>query len=173
MRFMSEPIHNPWGLYDRLIEGVPADVQVRRVCLGASWTYVEAECGMGVAMTCTGGGHPTTAEPLVGQSLRSVAALAKSWNWEEATFGVAALNAWYSRRELLDPMGATYDDEGAQPAGHERAADAFAVYAPSMAGRNVCVVGHFPHVERIAQESGAGQLFGDALLMFDCFAPQA
>lgn len=154
MRTMSEPMHNPWGLYDRLIEGVPADVQVRRVCLGASWTYVEAECGTGVAMTCTGGGSPTTKEPLVGQSLRSVAALAKSWNWEEATFGVAALNAWYSRRELLDPMGATYDDEGVQPAGHERAADAFAVYAPRMAGKNVCVVGHFPHVERIAQERG-------------------
>lgn len=51
-------------------------------------------------------------------------------------------------------MGATYDDEGAQPVGHERAADAFAVYAPRMAGRNVCVVGHFPHVERIAQERG-------------------
>lgn len=81
MRFMSEPIHNPWGLYDRLIAGVPSDVQVRRACLGASWTYVEAECGMGVAMTCSGGGRPTTAEPLVGQSLRSVAALAKSWNW--------------------------------------------------------------------------------------------
>lgn len=146
--------HNPWRLYDRLIEGISEDVQVSRVCLGSAWTYVEAECGMGVAMTCRGGGRATTDRPLVGMTLRSVAQLAKSWNWAEATFGVAALNAWYARRELLDPLGATYDDEGPQPLGYERAADAFAVYAPQMAHKRVCVVGHFPHVERIAQQRG-------------------
>lgn len=161
--------HNPWRLYDALIDGIPDDVAVTRLCLGAAWTYVEAESGMGVAMTCTGGGAPTTESPLVGRPLREVAGLAKSWNWGEATLGVAALNAWYTRRELLDPLGATYDDEGAQPLDHERAADAFAVYASKMPGKKACVVGHFPHVERIARERGRDQLFGDALLMFDCF----
>ncbi len=146
--------HNPWRLYDALIDGIPDDVAVTRLCLGAAWTYVESESGMGVAMTCTGGGAPTTESPLVGRPLREVAGLAKSWNWGEATLGVAALNAWYARRELLDPLGATYDDEGAQPLDHERAADAFAVYASKMPGKRVCVVGHFPHVERIARERG-------------------
>lgn len=146
--------YNPWRLYDTLIEQIPAEPLVTRLCLGTSWTYVEAECGMGVAMTCKGGARPSTKDPLVGRPLREVAKLAKSWNWGEASLGVAALNAWYSRREMLEPYGATYDDEGAQPEGHERAADAFAVYADQMPGKNVCVVGHFPHVERIARERG-------------------
>ncbi len=67
---------------------------------------------------------------------------------------VVALNAWYSRRELLDPMGAVYDDMGNLPEGTERRADAFAMYAEKMAGRRVTVVGHFPYVERIARERG-------------------
>lgn len=148
--------HRPWRLYDRLIAGIPDEVLVRRTCLGANWSYVEAECGMGVAMTCSGGARPGCASKatLRGRSLRELAGLAKSWNFEEATLGVAALNAWYARRELLDPLDATYDDEGEQPDGHERRADAFAQYAAKMAGRNVCVVGHFPHVERIARERG-------------------
>jgi uncharacterized protein (DUF4213/DUF364 family) len=143
-----------WHLYDELIAGVPEDVLVTRACLGNSWTYVEAECGMGVAMTCRGGAPRTDRAPLAGRPLREVAAFAKSWNFGQATLGVAALNAWYSRREALEAMGATFDDEGEQPEGHERAADAFAVYAPQMAGKNVCVIGHFPHVERIALQRG-------------------
>ena len=39
-----------------------------------------------------------------------MAELAKSWCFEEATLGVAALNAYYARKELLDPLGATYDE---------------------------------------------------------------
>ena len=70
--------HNPWRLYDALIDGIPDDVAVTRLCLGAAWTYVESESGMGVAMTCTGGGAPTTESPLVGRPLREVAGLAKS-----------------------------------------------------------------------------------------------
>ncbi len=150
----EEIAHGRWHLYDELIDGVPSDVLVRRACLGSAWTYVEAECGMGVAMTCRGGAPRADKGSLVGRSLREVATLSKSWNMGEATLGVAALNAWYSRREPLRAMGAAFDDEGEQPEGHERATDAFAVYAPQMAGRNVCVIGHFPHVERIALQRG-------------------
>ena len=142
---------NRWYLYDALIEGVPEDVLVTRSCLGANWSYVEAECGMGVSMTCSGGGRAIDKAPLVGRSLREVAALSKSWNFAEATLGVAALNAWYSRRELIEPYGAVFDDMGELPEGVERCVDAFAMYAEEMPGKRVTVVGHFPHVERIAK----------------------
>ena len=145
---------NRWYLYDALIEGVPEDVLVTRSCLGANWSYVEAECGMGVSMTCSGGGRAIDKAPLVGRSLREVAALSKSWNFAEATLGVAALNAWYSRRELIEPYGAVFDDMGELPEGVERRADAFAMYAEEMPGKRVTVVGHFPHVERIAKTRG-------------------
>lgn len=135
---------NRWYLYDALIEGVPEDVLVTRSCLGANWSYVEAECGMGVAMTCSGGGRAIDKAPLVGRPLREVAALSKSWNFAEATLGVAALNAWYSRRELIEPYGAVFDDMGELPEGVERRADAFAMYAEEMPGKRVTVVATSP-----------------------------
>lgn len=83
-----------------------------------------------------------------------MAALSKSWNFAEATLGVAALNAWYARREVLEPFGVVYDDMGELPEGCERRADAFAMYGEKMVGRRVTVVGHSPHVERIAKQRG-------------------
>ena len=40
-----------WDLYNQLIAGIPEDVEVRDYCLGLNWSYVEADCGMGVAFT--------------------------------------------------------------------------------------------------------------------------
>lgn len=88
-------------------------------------------------------------------SLREVAELSKSWCFEEASLGVAALNAWYSQRSLLDPLGCTYDAAVEVPDGTIRKMDAFEMYRPqiSTAGGDarVVVVGHFPHVERIEE----------------------
>lgn len=89
--------------------------------------------------------------------LRHVAELAKSWCFEEASLGVAALNAWYARRELLDPLGCEYDSNADRPADGERGGgpkDAFQAYRGEIAARdgaNVVVVGHFPHVTDIAE----------------------
>ena len=145
---------DPWALYDEMIAGIPEGVAVTDFCVGHSWCYVVADCGMGIGHTVTGGArHRFQGDPR-DLDLRALASLVKSWNFVDASLGVAALNAWYSRREPLRAMGAAFDDEGEQPEGHERATDAFAVYAPQMAGRNVCVIGHFPHVERIALRRG-------------------
>ena len=145
---------SPWSLYDRLIEGVPEDVSVRDYCLGTCWSYVEADCGMGVSFTTTGGARRRGAEDLRGRSLREVAALSRSWCFEEASLGVAALNAWYSRRALLDPLGCTYDAAREVPDGTVRKMDAFEMLRPEITAAgdaSVVVVGHFPHVERIEE----------------------
>lgn len=149
-----------WKLYDQLIEGIPADVKVTDHCLGICWSYVEAECGMGVAYTCRGGSvKATDKRDLRGLSLREAASLAKSWRFEEATLGIAAMNAWYARPALVDEMGAQYDEPVELPDGTIRKMDAFEVMRPRIEafatehGRpaNVVVVGHFPHVDRIAE----------------------
>ncbi len=149
-----------WKLYDQMIQGIPADVRVTDHCMGICWSYVEAECGMGVAYTCRGGTTASTAPAdLRGLPLRDVAALAKSWRFEEATLGIAALNAWYSQPERVDALGATYDEPVEMPDGTIRKQDAFEVMRPRVeafareAGRpaNVVVVGHFPHVDRMAE----------------------
>ena len=97
----------PWKLYNRLIEGIPEDIAVRDYCLGTHWSYVEADCGMGVSFTCKGGARRACKQDLRGTGLREMAELAKSWCFEEATLGVAARNAYYARKELLDQLGAT------------------------------------------------------------------
>lgn len=155
--------NTPWKLYNHLIAGIPEGVAVRGYCLGTHWSYVEADCGMGVAWTCPGGKPRAHTGDLRGLGLREVAELAKSWNFYEATLGVAALNAWYARPELLDELGAQYDpadDASPEARDHGRTnmrMDAFDQYRPrieaasAQLGRpaRVTVVGHFPRVERI------------------------
>lgn len=152
----------PWRLYNHLIDGVPEGILVKDYCLGTHWSYLEAECGMGVSFTCPGGAPRRYTQDLRGMELREVAQLAKSWCFPEATLGVAALNAWYARAELLDPLGAAYDEPIELPDGTIRKMDAFELWRPRVteaekrSGRrqNVTVVGHFPHVDRIGEYAG-------------------
>lgn len=145
-------MHNPWELYNALIDGIPEGIGVTDYTLGLHWSYLEAECGCGVAFTMRGGATPATKHrpDLRSLDLRSVAALAKSWTFEEATLGVAALNAWYSRRTLLDPLGAVYE-EARELAREERKREAFDEFTPLMHGAKVTVIGHFPHVTDLAE----------------------
>ncbi|MEQ2956545.1 Rossmann-like domain-containing protein [Slackia piriformis] len=146
--------NTPWKFYNHLIGKMPDDIYVRDYCLGTHWTYMEADCGMGVSFTCKGGGKRTHKFDLRGRRLKEVAELAKSWNFEEASLGVAALNAWYARPELLDPLGAAYDEPIELPDGSIRKIDAFEMYRPRIsAHENACVtvVGHFPNVNRISE----------------------
>ncbi|MEG0027481.1 MAG: DUF364 domain-containing protein [Raoultibacter sp.] len=141
----------PWKFYNHLIGGIPEDILVTDCCLGTHWCYVEAECGMGVSFATSGGAKRNFTQNLSGLSLREVAELSKSWNFPEASLGVAALNAWYSRPALVDPLGATYDAPVEMPDGTIRKIDAFELYRPRLAGKRVTIVGHFPHVERIGE----------------------
>lgn len=84
-----------WDLYNQLIAGIPEDVEVRDYCLGLNWSYVEADCGMGVAFTTRGGGKRAFKADLRGMKLRHVAELAKSWCFEEASLGATARTSWW------------------------------------------------------------------------------
>ena len=144
----------PWKFYNHLIGSMSDGPIVRDYCLGTHWSYVEADCGMGVSFTCKGGARRRFTQDLRGLPLKAVAELSKSWCFEESTLGVAALNAYYAQKPLLDPLGAVYDEPVELPDGTVRKMDAFELYRPRIAARkdaNVTVVGHFPHVDRIAE----------------------
>ena len=143
--------NTPWKLYNHLIGGIPEDIEVTDVCLGSHWCYVEAECGMGVSMLVRGGASRTYRQDLRGMKLREVAELSKSWSFPEATIGVAALNAWYAQPDKLDALGAVYEEPVELPDGSIRKLDAFETYREEYVGKKVIVVGHFPHVERVAE----------------------
>ena len=143
--------NTPWKLYNHLIGGIPEDIEVTDVCLGSHWCYVEAACGMGVSMLVRGGASRTYRQDLCGMKLREVAELSKSWSFPEATIGVAALNAWYAQPDKLDALGAVYEEPVELPDGSIRKLDAFETYREEYAGKKVVVVGHFPHIERVAE----------------------
>ncbi|MGI6229765.1 MAG: Rossmann-like domain-containing protein [Tractidigestivibacter sp.] len=155
-----------WSLYEELLGGIPTDVLVRDVCMGAHWSYVEAESGMGVASTCKGGTrHRLNRSSLVGRPLAEVAALVRSWDFEAASIGVAAMNAWYNTPSLPGVNGdeswlATSEDSG------KGALEGDPFFTVPQLMHNFCkqkgrpaktvVVGHFPNMEGMAKE---GELY--------------
>lgn len=142
---------SPWNLYDALIDDIPKNIIVKDYCLGTHWSYVEADCGMGVAFTCKGGARRSVTKNLIGTPLKSVAELSKSWCFEEATLGVAALNAWYAQEKMIEPFTVLFDEAIDLPDNITRKLDAFELYRPQMKGSKVTVIGHFPNVQTIAE----------------------
>ena len=82
-----------WDLCNQMIAGIPEGVLVRDYCLGLNWSYVEEDCGMGVAFTVRGGGKRAYRMDLRGMELRQVAELSKSWCFQEASLGIVSLKA--------------------------------------------------------------------------------
>ena len=148
-----------WSLYDQMIAQVPDDVLVRHVAMGAHHCFVEAECGTGVAALHRGGARQRMERGWAGRPLRELAACAKSWDFEVASVGVAALNAWHNQRERLDALGLAKDAKSTDP---------FVFLAPVAARMaaekndgsrpRAVVVGHFPHLAAIAEHADVSVL---------------
>ncbi len=133
-----------WALYDELIDAIPAGITVRDYCVGAHWTYIVADCGMGVSKTVRGGGRGRFTSSPVDVDLKTLAGLAKSWNWLEASIGVAAINAFYATPDNIEAMGGEIDDGD----GDGRCNPLLSMRG-RYAGRKVAVVGHFPNIEEM------------------------
>ncbi len=140
----------PWALYDELIAGIPAGIEVTDFCLGVHWCYVEAACGMGIAHIVAGGALRGFEGDPLSCDLRSLAGLAKSWNFIDASLGFAAINAWYSTRECVEKLGGTIDED-MQASGDAR--NPLYGDGSAYAGKKVTVIGHFPGVSSLAKKS--------------------
>ncbi|MBE0532479.1 MAG: DUF2478 domain-containing protein [Rhodospirillales bacterium] len=95
-----------WGphrLYRDLELGVGGGT-ARNVVIGLNWVLVEGPHGCGLAQTpergTAGCRSSADAGPLVGRPLRELAARIHSWDPLEAAVGLAAVNAFYNRRDL-------------------------------------------------------------------------
>ena len=134
-----------WDLYKRLVEGVPEGIAVKDIAIGTHWAIVEAESGCGMAMAVSGGRGKYGLYPnALHMELRDLASQCASWNFTEASVGVAALNAWYSTSENAAAVGMKIEVSGSN--------DGFDLYRRLCAGKRVCIVGHFPLIERLADE---------------------
>lgn len=137
-------MNKKWELYDRLIAGIPKDILVEDYMAGCAWSLVKAGGESGVALTVrqrAGESHDDL--PLIGQPLYKVAELVKSWNFIEASLGMAAINAWYNAPRRVAELGLLTPDADGNDSG-----DAFRIFGPAVQGKKVAVIGHFPYLEK-------------------------
>lgn len=149
-----------WELYDKLIAGVPEELHVKRAVAGSFWTAVESELGVGVSGTAKSMTRPPLARfTLEGAPLRQVAALSRSWNFVEASIGVAALNAYYNSPEIARENGVLFDE------GDDRLNDPYIVYRNFVRDKKVACIGSNSTVvesllKDVAEVSLLGEEFG-------------
>lgn len=103
-----------WKVYDALIDGMSSDGVLARCSVGAWWTAAQTDGGdVGLAMTTPHGFvAPMYPDGLAGLSLRRAAEAVKSWNLDEASLAMAAVNAFYNTRERIAALRAAepYDN---------------------------------------------------------------
>jgi uncharacterized protein (DUF4213/DUF364 family) len=136
-----------WQIYDALIKGIPEDLIVDELFCGNHYAYVRSGDGVGIC----GISHNETRKPmysknLLGATLQEVATSIKSWNFVEASVGLAAINAYYNHPQVARANGVIYYDTKRI---EDRIFDPFIMSQNEIRGKKVAVVGHFPHLESL------------------------
>ncbi len=128
-----------WELYDRLVEGIPDTIPVIAYTLGETWTMVQTPDQVGIAMTVNLSSRaPVLESDPCKVNLKKLAQCAKSWNYKEASLGMAAINAYYNNEPLIYEKSTNVEGDK----------DAFLLYGEEMYGKKVAVIGHFPFIEK-------------------------
>ena len=93
-------------VYDALIGAIKSEAPVLETAEGDCWAMAACSEGMGLGMMTPGESVPPRySEGLTGLSLRDAAKAAMSWNLREASFGLAAVNAYYNTPARLAALG--------------------------------------------------------------------
>lgn len=133
-----------WQIYDELINEIPEELTVLQCMIGASWTLVRSEKGLGIAMTIKGGKTGTELSNISGMQLKKLAEYSKSWNMLEASLGMAAINAAFNNpSQVMDITG-----EPMVKSDNPEKYNAFKVLEPNIQGKKVATIGHFPDIEK-------------------------
>jgi len=142
-------MRNRWHLYDELIDSVDPAERVKSFVYGGHWLMVESDAG-GVGLAQHFQPISGAAEPLVspyeiiGQPLRKVAERIKSWDFNVASIGLAALNAANNTLALMP-------QSPIQPGINSLPGNAFDFFLSEATGKKVAVIGHFPGLRMLRQ----------------------
>ncbi|MDR2159015.1 MAG: DUF364 domain-containing protein [Treponema sp.] len=129
--------HAAWALYDALVEEIPLHYRVDEV-LRRNWTMVRSGDNVGIAMTVRGKTRPAGMVSFRrGMPLRELAAAVKSWNFAEASLGMAAINTYWNSAER----------ETVARALKRGKTEAFNAWRNRVRGKKVAVIGHFSRLE--------------------------
>jgi uncharacterized protein (DUF4213/DUF364 family) len=128
-------------ILDDLIAGIPNDIPVRSVLVGAHWTVVCTRyCGMATSLMSSqphGEAQVRDVGYLHEKSARELAQLAYSENMIEASIGIAAINSTL----MMDESAA-------------REMNASEALTNLGRGKNVALVGHFPFIPQLRESVG-------------------
>lgn len=135
-----------WDLYDALINGIPEDCFVDEYICGTYAALIKSGHGCGFSHIIPGDTHPEMIKKSRHMPLKKLAECIKSWNFVEASVGMAAINAWYNAQQTaaghgIELSGSLYSDD--------RLSDPFIAYQNAIKSKKVAVVGHFPYVEQL------------------------
>lgn len=98
---------NPFALYDILLRGLDGSQSLTSTLSGDQWCLAESADGLGLAMHTPGETiSPMFPNGLDGLPILMAAQAVKSWNLREASFGLAAVNAYYNSPERLSKLNA-------------------------------------------------------------------
>lgn len=134
-----------WKIYDDLINEIPGDLTVVECMVGASWTILRSELGLGIVKTIKGGKQGTELSNIAGMQLKKLAEYSKSWNMLEASLGMAAINSAFNNPSQIMNITGEPMVESDNPEKH----NAFKLLEPNMEGKKVAVIGHFPKIEKL------------------------
>lgn len=90
-----------WQLYDELIAQIPADLKVTAICQTRHRILLANGNQLGMAMHYPSQEETPPLETYIGQPLAEVAQLVKSWNFQLAGVGLAAINSYMNQGPSL------------------------------------------------------------------------
>ena len=133
------------NFYEELIKPIPDHLHVIDLIQGEGWTLVESEFGVGLAMTYRGGINNYVHKNWIGMPLNSLALKVNSWNFPEASLGLAAVNSFWNTRMTLESK---FLDQSLEPKSH------LIKYLNSVqrTGKKIISVGHFPFLDKLNQK---------------------
>ncbi len=130
---------NHQNYYDALLGSVESEATVSRIVRGISWTAAVLSDGQaGVAMHTEGETIARSYETLVGLPAREAARAVLSWNLEEASEGMAVINACLNRLPRMEALNTFYTDS--------------ALEGIDLRGKTVGFVGHLLHHSGITEQ---------------------
>jgi len=136
-----------WELYDALIDGIPAGAKADELIRGTYGALVVSGGGCGYSPLMVGDTRPETMpRKSPGMPLKDLAGCIRSWNYIEASVGLAAVNAWYNGPEAAAQNGVALN---ASPYSEDRLHDPFIAYQNAIRNKKVAVVGHFHYLEQL------------------------
>lgn len=134
-------------IYDALINGIPENLKIDALISGNWFSYVRSENGSGMAgFKDYQTRMPMFTKNLIGEPLRKVATAVKSWNFVEASVGLASINAYYNSPEVARKNGVNFSDARWV---EDRMNNPFIMSQNEIKGKKVTVIGHFPYLENL------------------------